>query len=90
MPEVRNYTYDHTELAEILIKKLDLREGLWGIYIEFGLVAANVATSQNDPKTIQPASISFVQKIGVQRFDEPSNLTVDAAKVNPTRVKKKR
>lgn len=82
MPEIKNYTFSHTELAETLIKKLEIHEGLWGIYVEFNFTASNVPTSP-DPKSILPASISFVSKIGIQRFDVPTSLTVDAAVVNP-------
>ena len=38
-------------------------------------------------KTIAPAVIGVVQKIGIQRFDSANNLTVDAAAVNPLKRK---
>ena len=82
MPEIKSYTFSHTELAEVLVKQLDIHEGLWGIYLEFSLVGANVPTPP-DGKTMMPAAINFVNKIGIQRFAAPTNLTVDAAKVNP-------
>lgn len=85
MPEVKNYTFSHIELAEILVKKLDLHEGLWGVYLEFGTGGANVPTSP-DGKTLTPAAITFINRIGLQKFDAPSNLTVDAAVVNPARI----
>jgi hypothetical protein len=82
MAEVDRYLFDFKELAEAFIKKLDLHEGLWGVSIEFGLAATNIPTGP-DGKTITPAAISLVQKIGIQRFPEANNLTVDAAEVNP-------
>ncbi len=82
MPETKNYLFSYTELAELMIKKLDLHEGLWGIYVEFSLGAANVPTSP-DNKTIAPAAIAAIKGIGIQRFDAPNNLAVDAAAVNP-------
>jgi hypothetical protein len=82
MPEPKNYVFDHTELAEILVKHANVHEGFWGVYLEFGLAGANVPTTP-DGKTFTPAAITFVNKIGIQRFDIPSNLTVDAAQVNP-------
>jgi hypothetical protein len=84
MPEVKNYVFAHAELAEILVKKLDLHEGHWGVYLEFALAAGNVPTSP-DAVTIAPAAIAFVNKIGIQKFDSPTNLTVDAGKVNPAK-----
>ncbi|HYW43662.1 MAG TPA: hypothetical protein VE959_12450 [Bryobacteraceae bacterium] len=89
MPETKNYVFEHTELAEILVKNLGIHEGFWGIYIEFGLKGANVPVGP-DSRIILPAAISFVQKIGIQRFDEPNSLSVDAALVNPPMAKKKR
>jgi hypothetical protein len=82
MPEVKNFVFSHTELAEILIKKLELHEGLWGVYFELGLGGANVPTTP-DGKTLTPAAVSFIKNVGIQRYDSPSNLTVDAAQVNP-------
>ena len=66
----------------MMIKKLDLHEGLWGIYVEFTLGAANVPTSP-DGKTVAPAAINVIKTLGLQRFDVPNNLVLDAAQVNP-------
>ena len=91
MPEPKNFTFSHTELAELLVQKLDIHEGFWGIYLEFGLGAGNVPAS-SDTSVFVPAAITFVNKVGIQRFEAPSNLTVDAAAVNPksSQAKKKR
>jgi hypothetical protein len=82
MPETKNYVFNYVELAKMMVKELDLHEGLWGIYVEFTLGAANVPTSP-DNKTIAPAAIAAIKSLGIQRFDAPNNLTVDAAEVNP-------
>ena len=82
MPETKNYVFDHLELAEILVKQQNIHEGLWGVYIEFGFAAANINTDPSG-KVLAPGTLNFVQKVGIQRFPEPNNLTVDAAKVNP-------
>ena len=85
MAEAQNYVFSYRELAELLVKKLDLHEGLWMIYVEFGLSAANVGTSKDQ---ILPAAIVPMVKLGIQRVekDNPlsdSALVVDAAAVNP-------
>lgn len=82
MPEAKNYVFGYTELAEILVKKLDIHEGLWGLYIEFNFGAANVNASP-DGKGLAPAAIAAIKAVGLQKFDSPNNLTVDAAVVNP-------
>lgn len=81
MPETKNITFTHREVVEALIRYSDLHEGLWGLSIEFGFGAANVGSEPG--ADIFPTAIVPVRKIGLSRFEEPSNLTVDAAKVNP-------
>lgn len=86
MAEAERLTFELKELAEILVQKQDIHQGHWGIYVEFGLAAANIPTG---PQTIAPASINIVQKIGIQKFPEPNSLTVNAAEVNPLAASKK-
>ncbi len=74
------YSFTHQELAEILIKHKDIHEGLWGIYVEFGIGATNIGQGPDD---LLPAAVVPILKLGLQRFSEPNNLTADAAKVNP-------
>jgi hypothetical protein len=83
MPESKNFVFSYTEIAELMVRKLDLHEGFWGIYVEFGFGAANVPTSP-DSTLVAPSAISIIKSVGIQRFDAPNNLTVDAAIVNPT------
>lgn len=79
MAEVTNYLFDYKEVAEALIKKQGIHEGLWHVAIEFGFAAQNIRT----PNGFAPAAIVPVQKIGLVRTPDASNLTVDAAEVNP-------
>jgi hypothetical protein len=80
MGEPKIYTFNHKEVAEALVKQQGIHEGLWGLYIEFGITAGNVG---QDATSLMPAAIVPVQKIGIQQFPEENNLCVDAAKVNP-------
>jgi hypothetical protein len=73
-------------VAEALIRYNNLHEGLWGLYIEFGLGAANVGPEEGGE--VFPTAIIPVKKIGLQRYEKPNNLTVDAAEVNPTKKAK--
>jgi hypothetical protein len=82
MAEVKTYVFDYKEVAEALIKQQGIHEGLWGIYMEFGIGAANIPAGPSE-QALLPAAIVPVAKIGIQRFDKPSSLTVDAAEVNP-------
>lgn len=87
MAEVKTYTFDHKELAGILIKEQEVHEGFWAVYIEFGLSAANINLPSSDE--LVPAAIVPVKRIGIHRYDTPNNLTVDASVVNPRKKSKK-
>lgn len=86
MPETKSITFTHKEVVKALIQCTDIHEGLWGLYIEFGLAAANLGKGED----ILPAAIVPVKTIGLQRFDTPNNLTVDAAEANPLKKTKKK
>ena len=85
MPETDRITFNHKEIAEVLIKHQDLHEGYWGVLIEFNLAGANVGPSQE--KSV-PAAIVGVVKIGLQRMPDDKGIAVDAAKVNPPKKSK--
>ena len=86
MPETERIMFELREIAEILVKERSIKSGFWGIGIEFGLAATNIPSTP-DGKTLTPAGLTLVQKIGIQQFKEPNNLTVDAAEVNKPKRK---
>ncbi len=86
MAEQRQITFTHKEAAEALINHYGLGEGLWGLYIEFGISGANIGTDPANPENIFPAAIVPIVKIGIQRFDQPNSLTADAAEVGTKHV----
>ena len=80
MAEATQITFTHQEVVEALLKKQGVHEGLWAIYIKFGIRAANVGGSD---ASLMPSAIVPVLEIGIQKSDSESNLSVDAAKSNP-------
>jgi len=78
--ETTRFTFSHKEIVEMLIKKQGFHEGLWMMYVEFGLGALNAGPSDDQ---LLPAAIIPVMKIGLQKGEKENSLTVDAAKVNP-------
>jgi|ERR1051325_1236220 hypothetical protein len=87
MAEAIQYMFDHQEVAELLVKKQGLHEGQWMLSIE--LVQAAVTVPTQDGKTVMPAALSIVQRIGLKKHDGPPlNLTVDASIVNPRQASK--
>jgi hypothetical protein len=86
MAEVDKYLFSHQEVVEALIKKQGIHEGIWSLYMEFGLAAVNAGPG---PQELDPAAIIPVRKIGLQRVQEMTNLSVDAADVNRAQSKTK-
>ena len=80
MPEVTQIAFTHAEIVELLIKKQDIHEGIWGLFLRFAFTATNAGPNSNE---MMPAAVAAVQEIGLQRFDKESNMALDAAKVNP-------
>jgi hypothetical protein len=78
MAEAKQIGFTYQELAELMIRKAGVTEGLWGIYLKFGIAGANVGQT---PEDVTPAAIVPVLEIGLQRFEEPSRLTVNASEV---------
>lgn len=84
MAEREKKQFTHVELAEILVKHSGIHEGHWGLFVEFGLGAANLPIAGPDGAlSVKPTAMVPVNVIGIQKFDEPAPITVDAAKVNP-------
>ena len=80
MPEPAQIVFSYKELAETLIKAQGIHEGIWGVFLRFGLNAVNIG--ENDA-ALRPAAIIPVLEIGLQKMEKESNIAVDAAKVNP-------
>jgi hypothetical protein len=70
----------HKQVVEALVKLHNLHDGIWGLFIRFGIGAANAGENEQQ---LLPAAIVPVVEIGLQKFDRETNISVDAAKVNP-------
>ena len=81
MPETRKIEFNYNEIAQALVRYSNIHEGLWGIAIKFGIQGANIGAGPDGDLT--PAAIVPILELGLQRFDEPNNLTVDASEINP-------
>lgn len=82
MSEIKTVEFSHKEVAEALIRYNKIHEGLWGISIRFGIQGANIGVTPGGELT--PAAIVPILNIGLQRFEKPNNLTIDAATINPS------
>lgn len=72
--------YSFKELAALMVKDQGLHEGYWGVYVRFGINAANVGASDTD---LRPTALVPIVELGLQKSEDLNNLSVDAAEVNP-------
>ncbi len=80
MAEAKQIVFTYKEVAECLVKKQGITQGIWGLYIKFGIQGVNIGPT---PDNVHPAAIVPVLEIGLQKMDEETNIAVDAAKLNP-------
>lgn len=80
LAEAKTITFTHKEVVEALIKHQGLKEGIWQLYVEFGIAAANV---QFSPEESHPSAVVPIRKIGLTKVDKEGLLAVDAAAPNP-------
>lgn len=80
MAEPTQIKFSYKEVVEALLRKEGIHEGIWGLYVKFGIGASNIGPS---PAEIMPAAIVPVMELGLQKFDQENNVAVDAATVNP-------
>lgn len=86
-------TFTHKDLVTALIKDQGIHEGIWMLYLEFGLGAVNAPiqdtatakelTPEEQLDHILPAALLPIKKVGIQRSAQLSNISVDASIVNP-------
>jgi hypothetical protein len=80
MAEVSQFMFSYKEIAEALVKKQGLSEGIWSLSVNFGLQATNIGANESD---LKPSAVVAILSIGLQRVEKETNLTIDASKVNP-------
>jgi hypothetical protein len=86
MPETNQYIFSFKEIATALIKFHDIHEGIWGIFVNFGMHAQNMGATENE---LRPVAMIPIQQMGLVKYDKENNLSADAAKVNPATANSK-
>jgi hypothetical protein len=80
MADANQFTVPFKELAEVLVKHLDVHEGYWSVILKFGIHGATMSIN-NAPHL--PSAIVPILEIGINREDQLGPLGVDAALINP-------
>jgi hypothetical protein len=80
MPEPSQFIFSFKEVATALVKAQNIHDGIWGFVVNFGIQAQNFGPNENE---LRPAALIPILSIGLMKADKETNLSVDAAKVNP-------
>lgn len=75
------------ELAELLVRHYGFHEGKYDLLLEYQF---GVGAFGPTPETVNPGAMIGIAKIGLTPAAQLGPLTVDAAKVNPPALLKKR
>jgi len=85
MAEPNRYVFNFEEVVEALIKKQGLHEGVWALWVRFGIQGANSAGQ--GPGEVLPVAIVPILQLGLQAVPEDDKGSMpgklDAAIVNP-------
>ena len=80
MPETNQLIFSFPEIVTALIKAHGIHEGIWGLFVNFGIGAQNIGPTDNE---LRPTALIPILQMGLLKFEKETNLSVDAAKVNP-------
>jgi hypothetical protein len=80
MPETSQVVFKYKEVVTAMIKENGIHEGIWALFVRFGLSAANLGETDAE---VKPTAIIPLLEIGLQKAEKENNISVDAAKVNP-------
>ena len=86
MAEQTQLVFTYKEVVEALISQQGLSSGIWRLYIKFGIAAANIRPAP--AADANPAAIVPVLEIGLQKDNEVTNLSVDAAALSKKKAVK--
>ena len=76
MAEPDRIVFRHKEVVEALLRREGIKQGIWGLFIRFGIGGINVGPTRDE---LNPAAVVPVLEIGLQKFEEVNNMSVDAA-----------
>ena len=84
-PKITKKILTHKEVTLALIKHQNIHEGIWQLYVEFGISAGNIPIAEENQENLRvcPAAIVPIKAIGLMMVDKENPLALDASKVNP-------
>ena len=86
MERHEEYPFTCEELATACLQARGIHEGLWSLFVEFGLATAYLGLEGSEA----PTAVVPLQRIGIERCQAPGATTVDAAVVNPRATRRAR
>ena|ERR1700719_3055582 len=80
MPDVTNIAFSYKEVVTALMKAHGIHEGIWALFVRFGLNAVNIGATDDE---MRPTAMVPIIELGLQKAEKESNIAVDAARANP-------
>ena len=74
-PQPKPITFSYKDVVEALLKHKGIKNGVWRIYVEFGLGAANIAGPEGQ---LSPTAFIPVKKLGIIPTSDITDFSVDA------------
>jgi hypothetical protein len=82
MAEANRYEFTHKEVAAALVRQQGVKKGIWALTFKFGIIGGLTGPRSEEAT---PTAMVQIASIGIEKVDYESHLSVDAAKVNPSR-----
>jgi hypothetical protein len=80
MADVSQFKFGLAEVTEMLVRKAGVKEGLWQLNVDFNFAAATAGPSE---KEALPTAMAAVSKLGINRVERMTALSVDASQLKP-------
>ena len=86
MVETNQYSLNHRELLEVLVKHIGLHEGKWQLLFNISVATGSMGPT---PEQSLPGVMVTIPNVGIQRLGPevplnlPGAIAVDAAEINP-------
>lgn len=79
----QQYPFDWRQLATILVKELNIHEGLWRVMFEFERIGMNANVEMPNGVTYTPGAFLGISAFKLVQVEVEDPMCVDAAEVNP-------
>lgn len=78
MSDVKVIQLTTKQVVEAMLKQQGITNGIWGLWVEFGIGAANVPGPTG---IVSPTALVPITKLGLQSMSQVTDISVDASSI---------